>query len=130
MMINDRLSQYPQAVLLFILALAFGIHYAVLSYLQIPIGSSLTWQAYLFNLLAAQIILTVMLRIAQKKQDYLGFIFMGGSLLKFLVFFLAFYPVYKEDGEISSLEFSSFFVPYLICLAFKSFVLLRSLNKA
>ena len=123
------LSRYPQAALLLILIIVFSLHASLLYYQGLSLSADLTWQAYVFNGLAATIILTVLLRLAKKSKDYLGFVFMGGSLLKFLVFFLFFYPVYKEDGEISSLEFSSFFIPYLICLAFKSFLLLKSLNK-
>lgn len=123
------LLRYPQAALLLILIIVFSLHASLLYYQGLSLSADLTWQAYVFNGLAATIILTVLLRLAKKSKDYLGFVFMGGSLLKFLVFFLFFYPVYKEDGEISSLEFSSFFIPYLICLAFKSFLLLKSLNK-
>lgn len=127
-MIN-RILGTPQVLLILILGLVFSIH----AYWLVSEGHNLYTflmpQAYAFNAAAAIGILSLMLRLAKKSKDYLGFVFMGGSLLKFLVFFLFFYPSYKADGEISALEFSSFFIPYLISLSFKSFVLLRSLNQ-
>lgn len=46
-----------------------------------------------------------------------GFVFLGGSLLKFLVFFVLIYPHFTADGVVEREELSLFFVPYLICLA-------------
>ncbi len=126
---NSRILRFPQLFLFALFVLAFSAH----AYFVINDGKSLSenllWQAYLFNLIVAEIILTVMLRIAKKQKDYLGFIFMGGSGLKFLVFFLVFYPAYKEDGEMSIAEFASFFIPYILALSFKSFILLKTLNQ-
>lgn len=127
-MIN-RILGTPQVLLILILALVFSIHAYWLDSEGYNLYAFLMPQAYVFNAAAAIGILSLMMRLAKKSKDYLGFVFMGGSLLKFLVFFLFFYPDYKEDGEITALEFSSFFIPYLISLSFKSFVLLRSLNK-
>jgi len=124
-----RLLNRPQLGLSLILLVEFVVHYFVLDSLGISLSANLTGQAYLFNLIAGVLIITVMLRLAATQKDYLGFVFMGGSLLKFLVFFLVFYPVYKEDDHISNQEFSSFFVPYLSALTYKSLVLLRSLNQ-
>lgn len=123
---------FKQAPILLLLTmlLSFGLHAGLVLNFGGSINDHLLWQAYLFNLLAAEIILAVMLKIAAKQKDHLGFIFMGGSLLKFLFFFLFFYPDYKADGDISTVEFAAFFVPYIIALSFKSFLLLKSLNQA
>lgn len=120
----------PQLSLLLILLLVFGLHAGLVLSEGESLNKNLLWQAYLFNLLAAEIILSIMLRLAKKQKDHLGFIFMGGSLLKFLAFFLVFYPEYKADGETQSEEFIAFFVPYFSALSFKSFILLKSLNQA
>jgi hypothetical protein len=124
-----HLENRPFLFLGLFLILAFGIHTSVLGNLNISLGENLTWQAYLFNALAAAVILGMMLRLSAKGNSNLGFIFMGGSMLKFLVFFLLFYPSYKSDGLITSVEFSSFFIPYVICLSFKSVLLIRVLNR-
>lgn len=111
------------------MAVAFATHAAFLSHLNLSLGEYLTWQAYLFNFLAASGILIFLLRLTKKNKSNLGFIFMAGSLLKFLVFFIFFFPEYKADGEMQAVEFSSFFIPYAICLSVKSFVLIRTLNR-
>ncbi len=124
-------SSKQSLILLFsVIAVSFGLHAAYLSSQSIDLGTHLTWQAYLFNVLAASIILVFLLRLAKKNKSNLGFIFMAGSFLKFLVFFIFFFPEYKADGEMQTIEFSSFFIPYAICLSVKSFVLIRTLNRA
>ena len=117
-------------ILFLVIGLAFSLHFSYLNYQQVPLGEHLTWQAYLFNFLTASLILVFLLKRAKKNKSNLGFFFMGGSFLKFLVFFLLFYPQYKADGEMQTIEFASFFIPYAICLSVKSFVLIRTLNLA
>ena len=85
------------------------------------------------------ILLTLTLLSCAKQIDYskdinelktqLGFLFMVGSALKFAVFFIVFQPIYKQDGEVSSLEFLAFFIPYTLCLIFETFSLSKLLNK-
>lgn len=111
------------------LAIAFSLHASFLSQQEISLGQHLTWQAYLFNFIAASVILFFLFSLKPKYQGSLGFIFMGGSLFKFLIFFLFFYPQYKADGEIQTIEFSSFFIPYAICLSIKTFILIRRVNQ-
>ena len=127
---TNKILARPQLYLLLLIGVVFGLHAGYVLSSGGSLNEALFWQAYLFNTLAAEIILTVMLRMAPKKSDYLGFVFMGGSLLKFLVFFLAFYPVYKEDGTMEVDEFMAFFIPYLVALSFKSYILLKSLNQS
>ena len=62
----------------------------------------------------------------------LGFLFIAGSFLKFLLFFLFFYPEFKSDGVIDQGEFASFFVPYFLALIVETYfaaVLLKNLEK-
>lgn len=127
---TDKILARPQLYLLLLIGGVFALHATYILATDGSLNDNLFWQAYLFNTLAAEIILTVMLRMAPKRSDYLGFVFMGGSLLKFLVFFLAFYPVYKEDGTMAGDEFMAFFIPYLVALSFKSFILLQRLNQS
>ena len=51
-------SSKQSLILLFsVIAVSFGLHAAYLSSQSIDLGTHLTWQAYLFNVLAASIIL-------------------------------------------------------------------------
>ena len=64
-----------------------------------------------------------------KHPDKLGFIFMGLSGIKFLVFFLLLQPLYSADGTMSTIEFGMFFIPYSVTTATETVVLVRTLNK-
>lgn len=68
-------------------------------------------------------------RLRIKHPDKLGFIFMGLSGIKFLVFFLLLQPMYNADGTMTTIEFGMFFIPYSVTTATETIVLVRILNK-
>lgn len=108
-------------LLALVLVVSFGAHILILSYKDLPIFGNLVIRSYVVNALLAAIIFLLLYRFREKLKNQIGFLFMGGSFLKFIFFFLLFYPTYKSDGDMSSLEFASFFVPYLICLFLETF---------
>ncbi len=115
--------------LLFIsLSLAFGIHLGLLSHRELPLFDHLILRSYVVNGLLAAGIFLLLYKFRRAWKDRIGFLFMGGSLLKFLVFFLFFYPVYTSDEEMSSLEFASFFVPYGIALGLETYFVTQLLK--
>ena len=85
--------------------------------------------AYLVNLILVVGIFGVLYLLREKYKSQLGFLFLAGSLLKFTVFFIVFYPFYKLDGVITKLEFAAFFAPYVIGLILESVSLSKWLNK-
>lgn len=111
------------------LVLALCIHLGVLYAKKLPLFGNLILWSYGINLLLAVIIFYPIYIYRQRLKHQIGFLYMAGSLLKFLVFFIVFYPVYKADGQMDTLEFAAFFVPYAICLVletvFTSKMLLR-----
>lgn len=129
-MIPKFLTKSPILSLIIVLAVGFAFHSSYLFKEGLDLSTHWTWQAYVFNLIMASLVITVMLRLPAKFQANLGFVFMVGSALKFLAFFLIFFPRYKADGEIQGIEFSSFFIPYAICLSVKTFILLSRLKEA
>jgi len=112
-----------------ILFIVFLIHIGTLDGLKLPMFENKIILAYIVNLLLAIGIVVFLYSIREKQKNNLGFIFMAGSFLKFLLFFLLFYPSFKADGDMSRLEFASFFVPYLICLVFETVSLSKMLKK-
>tara|TARA_R110002049_G_scaffold2056_6_gene14885 strand:- start:1204 stop:1473 length:270 start_codon:yes stop_codon:yes gene_type:complete len=84
--------------------------------------------AYLLNMVLALIIFSALYGYRVKYRDQIGFLFLGGSMLKFLFFFIVFYPFYNADGNMESLEFTSFFVPYFVCLLLETLFTARMLN--
>ncbi len=108
-------------LLALLLLLSFGLHIWILSYRGLPIFDHLIIRSYVVNALLAAAIFFLLYRYRKKLKSQMGFLFMGGSFLKFIFFFILFYPTYKSDGEMSGLEFASFFVPYLVCLFLETF---------
>ncbi len=83
---------------------------------------------YLLNFVMAMAIYISLVKLAADENKYLGFIFMLGSVLKFAAYFLIFDPLFKQDGQLSKVEFFLFFVPYLASLTAETFALARLLR--
>ncbi len=108
--------------------LVFCLHVLVLYILGFPLFDHMIVLAYLLNMVLALIIFSALYWFRVKYRDQIGFLFLGGSMLKFLFFFIAFYPFYNADGNMESLEFTSFFVPYFLCLFLETLFTARMLN--
>ena len=126
-MSNPFLSFSIKAIAL--LAVTFLIHIAALSFFELPLFENRIVLSYIINLILIVSIFAVLFLLKEKYKEQLGFLFLAGSLLKFAVFFIVFYPFYKLDGNISKLEFASFFVPYGIGLILETISLSKWLNK-
>ena len=127
-MSNDIINFYVKLIIA--LAVVFGIHILILSFLSLPLFENLITEAYTVNYVLALIIFTALYLLKKKYKNTLGFIFMAGSLLKFGVFFIFFYPIYKQNGAITTLETTSFLIPYILCLIMETFFLVKLLNKS
>ena len=118
------------ALLFLITAVTFAVHISILKLLDKPLlDNQIVW-AYISNAIVAGAILVFLLKAPPSLKNSLGFLFMAGSFLKFAVFIIFFSPLYKEDGNIDSYEFSTFFVPYLVCLVLETTLLINKLNQA
>ena len=116
-------------VLLVALLIAFALHFFILGSLGLPPFADLLVLSYIVNFLLAVGIFVGLFYALEKLKNALGFLFMGGSLIKFAVFFMVFYPVYKADGEIQRTEFAAFFIPYLTALVLETYFASKMLNK-
>lgn len=116
------------AFLALAIILVFAIHLFILYNIQLPIFADKIVLSYTINYALAAIILIFIQSRFNKKSSHTGFIFLGGSGLKFLVFFLVFYPFYRADGTMATSEFAAFFVPYAICLVLEVAFLSKQLN--
>lgn len=115
-------------VLLAILGGTFVLHTLALQAQELPMFDHKIVLAYSINFVLAVLILILVQRNMTEGSAKGGFIFFLGSGLKFLVFFLVFYPSYKADGETQTIEFITFFVPYAICLILEVYYLSKQLN--
>jgi|TARA_R110000868_G_scaffold150063_2_gene372936 hypothetical protein len=120
------LTFYLSLVLLSLLV--FCLHILVLYVIGFPLFDHMIVLAYLLNMVLALIIFSALYGYRDKYRDQIGFLFLGGSMLKFLFFFIVFYPFYNADGNMESLEFTSFFVPYFVCLLLETLFTARMLN--
>ena len=114
--------------LIFLSLLVFCLHLLALYLFGFPLLDHMIVLAYLLNMVLALIIFSVLYWFREKWRDQIGFLFLGGSMLKFLFFFLVFYPFYNADGNMESLEFTTFFIPYLVCLLLETYFTARMLN--
>lgn len=110
------------------LSIIFGIHIALLFFLKLYLFGNLIIQSYLVNYFLAVAIFILLIKLKKKYTHLLGFIFMIGSFLKFVIFFVFFYPIFKLDDTITSVETTSFLVPYFSCLMAETFYLIKLLN--
>ena len=85
--------------------------------------------SYLLNYMMAAGAFATLLKLKNKHVDKLGFVSLGGTLIKFVVFFLVFDPLFKEDGETTRSEFAIFFIPYVCATILETVFLVRILNK-
>jgi O-antigen ligase len=126
-MSNPFISFAIKTVIL--LTVVFAIHLLVLNVLQLPLFENRIVLSYIINLVLVIVIFGILYLLKEKYKSQLGFLFLAGSLLKFVVFFILFYPFYKLDNIITKLEFAAFFVPYVIGLIIESVSLSKWLNK-
>ena len=114
--------------LLISLSIVFGIHSTILYFLDISLFQNLLIPSYITNYFLALLIFFILLKLKKKYLDLLGFVFMGGSFVKFGVYFIFFNPVFKQNGSVSSQEATAFLTPYLLCLIVETFYLIKLLN--
>tara|TARA_R110002050_G_scaffold293182_1_gene449371 strand:+ start:44652 stop:45059 length:408 start_codon:yes stop_codon:yes gene_type:complete len=108
--------------------IAFFIHFLVNNLISQSAETNQLIYSYAINVILACSAILVLFLLKKKLKDQLGFIFMGASMLKFVFFFLLLYPEYNSDGNLSRLEFFTFFIPYVICLITESIILSKFLN--
>ena len=114
--------------LIIALALLFAIHIFILHLLKLPMFENRIVLSYSINFILAVSIYVLLFKLRIKYLDLLGFIYMAGSFLKFIFFFLFFYPSYRENGNIDAIEATTFMTPYVLCLFLETFFLIKLLN--
>ncbi len=116
------------AILSGLMVLSFVLHLVVLGAADFYLISKQILGCYLFNYIIAIATYLGLILFKDKLSSSLGFVFMGGSMVKFGLFFLLFYPSFNQDGDISRIEFASFFIPYAISLIVEVVFLVKTLN--
>ena len=86
------------------------------------------FQFYTLNFSIAVFVYWLVYLLRNSQKEYLGFYFLAGTFIKFIVFFLLVFPNFKDDNVVSTTEFLSFFVPYAISLIVETIFLIRLIN--
>ena len=105
------------------------VHIAFLFTRNLDFDFTLVLLGYVINFAMALGIYSALLYFAEKKNKNLGFLFMFGSTLKFVIYFLIFDPIFMLDGKLTKVEFFIFFLPYFTCLFVETFALLKLLRE-
>ena len=116
-------------VVVFVASIAFTAHFLVNTLIEESVTVGQLLYSYTINILLACGVIILLFVLKKKLKDQLGFLFMGSSMLKFVFFFILFYPKYNADGVLTRLEFLTFFIPYVICLITESVILSKFLNR-
>ena len=125
---NKNLERFV-LILFSILAVAFIIHISIFSFLNYDLFATRIITSYVGNFALTVVIFAYIYKNRIKKTERLGFFFLGGSMIKFMLFFIFLNPFFMEDGLVSRLEFLSFFIPYSVALTVETQQLIKELNK-
>ncbi len=107
----------------------FFAHQYVLEEVYLKNEFSFLKNSYVFNTGYTITVFAVILFIRNSFRDSIGFLFLFGSLTKFLLFFLLFYPSLVDDDKIGLVEFMQFFIPLCVCLIIEVYFLVKVLMK-
>ncbi|WP_088340015.1 DUF6168 family protein [Robiginitalea sediminis] len=110
------------------MGLVFAAHALIRKASGAPPLANLLTEAYAANYLLALGIVAILYGVRKRARYQIGFLFIGGSLLKFAIFFLFFFPAYNADGDLSRAEFLSFFIPYFTALVLETYFTSRMLH--
>ena len=114
--------------LLAVLFIVGALHYAYLYANNLVTTPALLIFCYLVNFILALAIYFTLVKLVADENKFVGFVFLFGSAFKFLAYFLIFDPLFKEDGQLSRVEFFLFFTPYLISLLVETMALVKLLR--
>ncbi len=112
------------------LVIAFSIHVYLHSAYNYDLFGNFIIASYLFNFGFVLLEVRLLNLRRMKEGANLGNVYLSMSMLKFLVFFAVFLPLFKLDGVQDRFEYFGFFVPYAICLVAGTAFLIHILKQS
>ncbi|MFZ9954486.1 MAG: DUF6168 family protein [Flavobacteriales bacterium] len=106
-----------------LLLTSFGVHALSQQKLYSDLYANHLILSYSLQMILAIATYTLLMVLHKKHKDKLGFIYITGSILKFIIAYVVLRPVFNADGQISKSEFLSLFIPYLLALAFNTWAM-------
>ena len=117
------------ALLFLLMTVSFFLHWKALEILSRTVDLGHLLPFYVMNYITGVAIVSALIFLSKNKGEVLGFVFMAGSLVKFAVFFMVFYPELHENDASKKATFILFFIPYILSVITEVWYLIRFLNK-
>jgi hypothetical protein len=117
------------ALLFLLMTVSFFLHWKALEILSRTVDLGHLLPFYVMNYIMGVAIVSALIFLSKNKGEILGFVFMAGSLVKFAVFFMVFYPELHENDASKKATFILFFIPYILSVITEVWYLIRFLNK-
>ena len=105
------------------------VHFFTLYFLEISFLQALFFEVYISVFLITFLLLFGLIRAFKRMSNYVAWLYLVGSVLKFWLFMLSLWPVFKADGQLSTLEKTIFLIPYCSSLILETRILIIRLNK-
>ena len=105
------------------------IHYFVFENSSFSLQNNLIQRFYIFLTLLNLFTFYVLLRVDQKKSEYVGYTFLGFVLIKMVVSFVFLYPIIKANMIDKEKFILIFFALYFIYLIFETVSSMSLINK-
>jgi hypothetical protein len=115
-------------IMVVFMATSVFMHSAIMAYVGMS-PEPLLKGFYVMNASLGLAIGVLIIYLTEKNPEITGFTFMGGSLAKFAVFFVVFYPLLSPEEDLRKGQFMAFFIPYSIGMVIEVWYLIRFLNK-
>lgn len=115
-------------LLLGLLLISITAQLFIYNYRGFPLLDGYIIPSYIFNFLYALATFILLLIAHRKKSNQIGFIYMGLSLTKLIIFMAVFRTIFHFDGDMDNFETLGFLIPYLICLFTETIYLVRLLK--
>lgn len=110
-------------------ALVCVLHSIALFLLGYSLKEAYFVEVYLGNFAISILFLWGLLAAFNRYNHYVAWLYMLLSAVKFVLFFFLLWPVFKQDGEVTILEKTSFLIPYFTGLFLETRILISKLNK-
>jgi hypothetical protein len=105
------------------------IHYFLFENSSFSLQNNLIQRFYMFLTLLNLFTFYVLLRVDQKKSEYVGYTFLGFVLIKMVVSFVFLYPIIKANMIDKEKFILIFFALYFIYLIFETVSSMSLINK-
>ena len=115
-------------ILLGLLIASFALQLSIYSTQDYPLLSGYIIPSYAFNCSYALMTFIILLIAHKKKSNQIGFLYMGMSLLKLIIFMVGFKRLFMQDGDMDNFETLGFLIPYILCLFSETIYLVRLLK--